>query len=165
GNRARRGAGGADRPRRESGGRGRPQGVDAPGRRGAAADGDRLFERWHRPFWHGARRADAAERGDLGTGERLGGVVEPVIGPAEVDRRYGAVRRAMDEHGLDAAVVAGSEYTGFEGAVTYMSGFVIVHRYAYVMLPREGDPSVVFSAEERYVCELGTSCVVDHVFT
>ena len=55
---------------------------------------------------------------------------------AEIDRRYRNVRAAMDEHALDAVVVAGSEYTGFEGAVTYMSGFVIVHRYAYVLLPR-----------------------------
>jgi len=90
--------------------------------------------------------------------------VDTVIDPAEVDRRYGAVRRAMDEHDLDAVVVAGSEYTGFEGAVTYMSGFVIVHRYAYVLLPREGDPSVVFPAEARYVGEHGTAWIEDQVF-
>ena len=55
----------------------------------------------------------------------------------------------MDEHHVDAVVVAGSEYTGFEGAVTYVSGFQIVHRYAYVLLPREGDPTIVFPAEAR----------------
>ena len=83
---------------------------------------------------------------------------------AEIDRRYRNVRAAMDEHGLDAVVVAGSEYTGFEGAVTYMSGFVIVHRYAYVLLPREGEPSIVFPAEARYVGEHGTSWIEDQVF-
>jgi Xaa-Pro dipeptidase len=83
---------------------------------------------------------------------------------SEIDRRYSIVRAAMDEHHLDAVVVAGSEYTGFEGAVTYMSGFVIVHRYAYVLLPREGEPSIVFPAEARYVGEHGTTWIEDQVF-
>ena len=54
---------------------------------------------------------------------------------AELGRRHANVRQAMAGHDLDALVVAGSEYSGFEGAVTYMSGFQIVHRYAYVVLP------------------------------
>jgi Xaa-Pro aminopeptidase len=82
----------------------------------------------------------------------------------EVDRRYRLVREAMDAHGVDAVVVAGSEYTGFEGAVTYLSGFQIVHRYAYVVLPREGDPSIVFPTEARYVGEHATSWIEDQVF-
>ena len=82
----------------------------------------------------------------------------------EIDRRYGLLRDAMDEHGLDAVIVAGSEYTGFEGAVRYVSGFQIVHRYAYVLLPREGEPSIVFPAEARYVGEHGTSWIEDQVF-
>ncbi len=83
---------------------------------------------------------------------------------AEIERRYRAVRAAMDEHGVEAVVVCGSEYTGFEGAVTYMSGFVIVHRYAYVVLPREGEPSIVFPAEARYVGEHGRSWIEEQVF-
>jgi len=63
----------------------------------------------------------------------------------------------MEAHELDALIVAGSEYSGFEGAVTYMSGFQIVHRYAYVVLPADGDPSVVFPSEARYVGEHGTT--------
>jgi Xaa-Pro dipeptidase len=82
----------------------------------------------------------------------------------EIDRRYGLVREAMDTHGVDAVVVAGSEYSGFEGAVTYMSGFAIVHRYAYVLLPREGDPAIVFPAEARYVGEHGTTWIDEQVF-
>jgi Xaa-Pro aminopeptidase len=70
----------------------------------------------------------------------------------------------MDAQLLDAVLVCGSEYTGFEGAVTYLSGFVIVHRYAYVLLPREGDPSIIFPAEARYVGEHGTSWIEDQVF-
>jgi Xaa-Pro aminopeptidase len=70
----------------------------------------------------------------------------------------------MDEHGLDAVLVAGSEYTGFEGAVTYMSGVVIVHRYAYVLLPREGAPSIVFPSEARYVGEHGMTWIEEQVF-
>ena len=53
----------------------------------------------------------------------------------------------MARDGLDAVIVCGTEYTGFDGAVTYLSGFVIVHRYAYVLLPLEGDPSIVFPRE------------------
>ena len=42
---------------------------------------------------------------------------------AEIDRRYANVRAQAQEDGLDAVVVAGSEYSGFEGAVRYLSGF------------------------------------------
>ena len=75
----------------------------------------------------------------------------------ELDRRYANVRAAMAEHDLDALIVSGNEYSGFEGAVTYLSGFQIVHRYAYVVVPAEGDPFVVFPAEARYVGEHGTA--------
>jgi Xaa-Pro aminopeptidase len=83
---------------------------------------------------------------------------------AEVDRRYGLVREAMARDGLDAVIVSGSEYTGFEGAVTYMSGFAIVHRYAYVLLPLEGDPTIVFPREATYVGEHRTTWIDEQVF-
>ncbi len=82
----------------------------------------------------------------------------------ESERRYRLIREALERDGLDAAIVAGSEYSGFEGAVTYLSGFVIVHRYAYVLLPREGDPTIVFPREARYVGEHGTSWIEEQVF-
>ena len=63
----------------------------------------------------------------------------------------------MAEHDLDALIVSGSEYSGFEGAVTYMSGFQIVHRYAYVVVPADGEAYVVFPTEARYVGEHGTA--------
>jgi Xaa-Pro dipeptidase len=87
-----------------------------------------------------------------------------VVPVTEVERRYGLVRQAMDEHGVDAVIVSGNEYTGFEGAVTYLSGFVIVHRYAYVLLPREGEPAIVFPTEARYVGEHGTTWIENQVF-
>ena len=87
-----------------------------------------------------------------------------MVSRAEIERRYAAVRDAMDAHDVEAVVVCGSEYTGFEGAVTYMSGFVIVHRYAYVLLPRDGEPAIVFPAEARYVGEHGTSWIEEQVF-
>ena len=73
------------------------------------------------------------------------------------ERRHANVRAAMAEHDLDALVVSGSEYSGFEGAVTYLSGFQIVHRYAYVVVPADGEPFVVFPTEARYVGEHGTA--------
>lgn len=81
----------------------------------------------------------------------------------ELERRHARMRAAMAEAELDALVVSGSEYSGFEGAVTYMSGFQIVHRYAYVVLPADGEPFVVFPTEARYVGEHGTS-LVEQVF-
>jgi Xaa-Pro aminopeptidase len=77
----------------------------------------------------------------------------------ELDRRYANVRSAMAEHELDALVVSGSEYSGFEGAVTYLTGFQIVHRYAYTVVPADGEPYVVFPSEARYVGEHGTALI------
>ena len=76
---------------------------------------------------------------------------------SELRRRHANMRAAMAQHDLDALVVSGSEYSGFEGSVTYMSGFQIVHRYAYVVLPADGEPFVVFPTEARYVGEHGTT--------
>ncbi|MCL4721803.1 MAG: aminopeptidase P family N-terminal domain-containing protein, partial [Gammaproteobacteria bacterium] len=71
--------------------------------------------------------------------------------PAEVARRYQNTRKAMAAAGLDALIVSGSEYSGFEGAVRYMCGFHILHRYAYVLVPMKGDPIAVFPREATWV--------------
>jgi Xaa-Pro aminopeptidase len=97
------------------------------------------------------------EAGVIGSGKST-------VPQEEVDRRYARVREAMARDGLDAAIVSGSEYSGFEGAVTWMSGFVIVHRYAYVLLPLEGDPTIVFPREARYVGEHGTTWIEQQEF-
>ena len=59
----------------------------------------------------------------------------------EIDRRYANTRAAMAAADLDALIISGSEYTGFEGAVRYMCGFHILHRYAYVVIPMDGEPT------------------------
>ena len=82
----------------------------------------------------------------------------------EIERRYRNVRDVLERAGLDAIIVSGSEYTGFEGAVTYLSGFAIVHRYAYVLVPVDGEPSIVFPSEARYVGEHGTTWIEEQVF-
>jgi Xaa-Pro dipeptidase len=82
----------------------------------------------------------------------------------EVRRRHATIRDALVRDGLDAALVCGSEYTGFEGAVTYVSGFTIVHRYAYVLIPVEGEPTIVFPSEARYVGEHSDSEIADQQF-
>jgi Xaa-Pro aminopeptidase len=74
---------------------------------------------------------------------------------AEIEQRYARVRRAAEAADVDAVVVSGSEYTGFEGAVRYLSGFRILHRYAYVVVPVDGDPAVVFPREARWVGDHG----------
>ena len=70
---------------------------------------------------------------------------------AEIDRRYNNVRAAMETHGLDALIVSGSEYSGFEGAIRYLAGFHILHRYAYVVITTNADPVVVFPREASWV--------------
>lgn len=70
---------------------------------------------------------------------------------AEIARRYRNTRNAMAKLGLDAAIISGSAYTGFEGSVRYMCGFQILHRYAYVLVPMEGEPTAVFPREATWV--------------
>jgi Xaa-Pro aminopeptidase len=82
----------------------------------------------------------------------------------EIQRRYENVRRQAQEDGLDAVVISGSEYTGFEGAIRYLSGFRILHRYAYVVLPVDDEPSIVFPKEARWVGDHGESWIEDKIF-
>src|SRR6185295_17447218 len=125
---------------------------------------DRLPERRDRALRPRARRADPAARRRRSADQWSGGLMAIAVDTGrELDRRLANVRSAMAEHTLDGLVVAGSEYSGFEGAVTYLSGFQIVHRYAYVVVPADGDPSVVFPSEARYVGEHGTS-LLEQVF-
>ena len=83
---------------------------------------------------------------------------------SEYERRYQSVRAAAATAGVDAVVVAGSEYTGFEGAVRYLSGFRILHRYAYVLLPVEGEPAIVFPREARWVGDHDETVIEQKVF-
>jgi Xaa-Pro aminopeptidase len=80
-----------------------------------------------------------------------------VVVESAIRARIRSLREAMAPSDLDAVIVAGSEYTGFEGSVAYLSGFQIVHRYAYVVVPLEGDPYCICPLEARYVGEHGAS--------
>ena len=82
----------------------------------------------------------------------------------EIERRYKNVRSRMEETGLDALLICGNQYAGFEGAVFYMSGFEIVHRYVYVLFPLEGEPTLVFPREARWIGDKGKPWVKDHVW-
>src|SRR5246127_5258721 len=82
----------------------------------------------------------------------------------EIERRYRNVRSHMEKAGLDALLVCGNQYAGFEGAVYYMSGFEIVHRYVYVLFPLQGEPTLVFPREARWIGDKGKPWVKDHVW-
>jgi Xaa-Pro dipeptidase len=82
----------------------------------------------------------------------------------EIDRRYKNVRAAMEQEGLDALIVCGNQYAGFEGAVFYLSGFEIVHRYVYVLFPLEGEPTLVFPREARWIGDKTKPWIKDHVW-
>ena len=70
----------------------------------------------------------------------------------------------MQRDGLDALLVCGNQYAGFEGAVLYMSGFEIVHRYVYVLLPLDGEPTLVFPREARWIGDKAKPWIRDQVW-
>lgn len=82
----------------------------------------------------------------------------------EVERRYRNLRASMEREHLDALIVCGNQYAGFEGAVLYTSGFEIVHRYVYVVLPLEGEPTLVFPREARWIGDKTKPWVKDKVW-
>ncbi len=88
----------------------------------------------------------------------------PLPSQTEINRRYKNIRLAMQNEGLDALVVCGNQYAGFEGAVLYTSGFEIVHRYVYLLLPLEGEPTLVFPREARWIGDKSKPWVRDHVW-
>lgn len=83
---------------------------------------------------------------------------------AEIDRRYRNIRSRLQAEQMDALVVCGNQYAGFEGAVRYVSGFEIVHRYALVVLPLDGDPTLLFPQEARWIGDKSKPWVKDHVW-
>ncbi len=70
----------------------------------------------------------------------------------------------MEKAGLDALIVCGNQYAGFEGAVFYTAGFEIVHRYVYLLLPLAGDPTLVFPREARWIGDKAKPWVRDQVW-
>ena len=70
---------------------------------------------------------------------------------SEIQRRYDNIRATMREQSVDALIVCGNQYAGFEGAVFYTSGFEIVHRYVYVLIPLKGEPTLLFPQEARWI--------------
>ena len=82
----------------------------------------------------------------------------------EIDRRYKNIRSRMEREGLDALIVCGNQYAGFEGATFYVSGFEIVHRYVYVVLPLAGEPTLVFPREARWIGDKARPWIKDHVW-
>ncbi len=87
----------------------------------------------------------------------------PAVSQQEIERRYVKIRETLSAQGIDALVVAGTEYTGFEGAIRWVSGFRMVHRYAYAMIPVDGDPIAIFPTEARWVGEHAESWIEKQV--
>ena len=87
-----------------------------------------------------------------------------MITPAEIERRFKNIRTAMAAASVDALLVCGNQYSGFEGAARYVSGFEIVHRYLYVLIPLAGDPILVFPKEARWIGDKKKPWVKEHVW-
>ena len=75
----------------------------------------------------------------------------------ELERRYANIARRDGRARPRRPRRLREQYSGFEGAVTYLSGFQIVHRYAYVVVPVDAVPLIVFPTEARYVGEHGSA--------
>src|SRR5262249_11197113 len=82
----------------------------------------------------------------------------------EIERRCQNLRHAMQRDSLDALIVCGNQYAGFEGAVRYVSGFEIVHRYAYVLFPLKGEITLVFPLEARWIGDKKKPWIKDQVW-
>jgi Xaa-Pro dipeptidase len=67
--------------------------------------------------------------------------------PAEMQRRYAALREKMREHGLDVAIVAGGpNHWSFGSGMLWLTGHWEWHAVAnYVVVPLEGEPTLVYS--------------------
>lgn len=67
--------------------------------------------------------------------------------PAEMERRYAALREKMREHGLDVAIVAGGpNHWSFGSGMLWLTGHWEWHAVAnYVVVPLEGEPTLVYS--------------------
>lgn len=89
---------------------------------------------------------------------------QPMISRAEIERRYKNLWSRMHAARLDALIVCGNQYTGFEGAVRYISGFEIVHRYVYVVLPLNEEPVLVFPSEARWIGDKSKPWAQEHVW-
>ena len=87
-----------------------------------------------------------------------------MISPTEVERRYQNLRAKMQSESVDALLVCGNQYTGFEGAVRYLSGFEIVHRHVYVLFSLDQEPTLVFPSEARWIGDKSKPWVRDHVW-
>jgi len=83
---------------------------------------------------------------------------------SEISRRYQNIRSRMQRENLDALIVCGNQYAGFEGAVFYVSGFEIVHRYVHVVIPLTGEPTLVFPREARWIGDKSKPWVKDQVW-
>jgi Xaa-Pro dipeptidase len=70
----------------------------------------------------------------------------------------------MQKENLDALLVCGNQYAGFEGAIFYTAGFEIVHRYVYLLLPLAGDPTLIFPKEARWIGDKSKAWVHDQVW-
>lgn len=82
----------------------------------------------------------------------------------EIDRRYRKIRERLGQDDIDGLVVAASEYTGFEGGIRWVSGFRMVHRYAYAVIPRDGEPIAIFPKEARWVGQHDECWISEQVF-
>ena len=81
---------------------------------------------------------------------------------AEYARRYAALRSKMREHKLDAVVVPGGpSHWSFSGGMLWLTGHFEWHALAsYVLVPLDGEPTLVFSMGGTHAEAVRRQCEV-----
>lgn len=99
-------------------------------------------------FEHVRDRLDErAAFGDMRNTPYYADAAYPTFSDEEYERRYRATREKMDRLGLDVLVVPGGPYHwSYGGGMLWLSGHRGWHAMVeYVVVPREGDPTLVYS--------------------
>ena len=83
----------------------------------------------------------------------------------EMDRRYAAVREKMATLGVDALIVSGGpSHWSFGGGVRWLTGHVEWHAMSvYLLVPMEGDPTLVYSMGSSHIEAIRRAVMVDDV--
>lgn len=84
---------------------------------------------------------------------------------AEYQRRYDAVYAVMDEQGLDALIVGGGpNHWSAGGGMLWLTGHFEWHAMAcYLLVPRHGDPTLVYSMGGTHIESVRRQVSVDDV--
>jgi Xaa-Pro aminopeptidase len=84
-----------------------------------------------------------------------------VVSDKEIARRIGAIKEGMIEKGLQALIVFSQVVLGEKGAVRYISGYRLLTRKDYLILPLAGDPVLIVPTFGQQISAMKASWIKD----